>query len=84
MLETLSCAKPLVTSDIPEFKLWFRGMPIAYYRDESELEKLVLEALRLNDAMKAELVKASEEVRARFSWDALAAKYENLLETLCY
>jgi glycosyltransferase involved in cell wall biosynthesis len=83
ILETLACAKPVATTNIPEFKLWFRGAPVYHYSNESELEELALKLLPLGDAQREELLKASEQVRTRFSWDALAAQYEGLLKTLC-
>jgi glycosyltransferase involved in cell wall biosynthesis len=83
ILETLACAKPVATTDIPEFKLWFRGAPIYYYSSESELEEIALKLLRHSGALREKLLKASEQVRTRFSWDALAAQYEGLLKALC-
>jgi glycosyltransferase involved in cell wall biosynthesis len=50
---------------------------------KSELEETALKLLRNSDALREELLKASEQVRTRFSWDALAAQYEGLLKALC-
>jgi glycosyltransferase involved in cell wall biosynthesis len=83
ILETLACAKPVVTTNIPEFKLWFRGAPVYYYSSESELEEIALKLLRHSDALREEHLKASEHVRNKFSWDTLAAQYEELLKALC-
>ena len=83
LFETLACAKPVITAYIPEFKLWFRGMPVIYYKYEHELGELIPKALKLYDASKSELIRASEKIRTEFSWNTLANRYEQLIESLC-
>ncbi len=83
ILEALACAKPVITSDISEFKLWFHDMPVNFYQNANEIKKIIISLLRSYDTYKQELNRASKEIRSRFSWDKIADIYEELMKSLC-
>jgi glycosyltransferase involved in cell wall biosynthesis len=83
IVESLACAKPVITSLIEEFKLWFGEMPIIYYDDKETLEAKVTGLMRSYDALRPDLIAASRDIRRRFSWKTLASEYDQTLRALC-
>jgi len=83
ILESLACGRPVITANISEYKTWFEGMPVVYYDTQEELERETIELIRSYEARKPELVRASQEIRDRFSWEKTAMQYEEVLKGLC-
>ena len=78
--EALACGVPVVTTDIPEFKLWYQhGLYI--YKDYTELQHIVTRVLQHIEEIKDTLRRYSQAFRQRFSWDRIAKEYEIILET---
>jgi len=78
ILESIACGKPVIAPSLREFKLWFRGYPVYYYRNLDSLVETIRWLLR-NYPSREELYSASESVRKRFSWDTIAGSYEEVL-----
>lgn len=83
ILESLACARPVITANIPEYKRWFDGMPVTYYDTQEELERETIELVRSYEGRRPELIKASQDVRDRFSWEKTATQYERVVMGLC-
>ena len=79
--EALACGVPVVTTDIAEYKLWYK-QGIYTYSTYAELENIIEQLLSNIDTIRATLRKNSYSFREAFSWDRLAEKYENILETV--
>lgn len=82
ILESLACTKPVITTYLLEFKLWFTGMPIMYFKDVHELFEKILKVLRYRGDIESKLTRASNVIRTRFSWDKLTQQYEKLMKIL--
>lgn len=82
ILESLACAKPVITTYLSEFKLWFIKMPITYFRNMHELSEEIFKVLKYYGNIKSELIRASNIIRTKFSWDRLTQQYERLMEVL--
>jgi len=79
--EALACGVPVVTTDIIEFKLWFkRGIYV--YTTYTELENVIKRLLSKIDEVKTALYDYSHNFRETFNWDRLAEKYEKILELI--
>jgi len=77
--EALACGVPVVTTDIPEFKLWYQhGLYI--YKDYTELQHIVTRVLQHIEEIKDTLRRYSQAFRQRFSWDRIAEEYETIIE----
>jgi len=79
--EALACGVPVVTTDIAEFKIWYR-QGLYTYSTYEELENVVKHLLSKLDEVRASLHEYSHSFRRTFSWDRLAEKYESLLESV--
>jgi len=79
--EALACGVPVVTTNISEFKLWYRR-GIYTYTTQAELEDLVKLLLNKIDEIRAELRDYSNNFREAFDWDRLAKEYEKLLNAI--
>jgi glycosyltransferase involved in cell wall biosynthesis len=75
--EALSCGVPVVATDIPEYKLWYK-QGVYTYRNYEELER-VLNWIMANSEIRKSLLVYSWSFRHQFSWDKLAEKYELVL-----
>jgi glycosyltransferase involved in cell wall biosynthesis len=79
--EALACGVPAVTTDIVEYKLWYR-QGIYTYTTYTELENVIKQLLSKIDEIKTTLYKYSYSFREAFSWDRLAEKYETIIKSL--
>jgi glycosyltransferase involved in cell wall biosynthesis len=77
--EALSCGVPVVATDIPEYKLWYR-QGVYTYRNYEELERVLSWVLNYIEELRENLRVYSDSFRERFSWDRLAQEYELVLE----
>ncbi|RLG16930.1 hypothetical protein DRN63_03585 [Nanoarchaeota archaeon] len=78
ILEALACEKPVITSDLFEFRLWFKDY-LEYYRTVEELEEKVLSILKMRDLLMEKLRIARRYIEENFHWKRLAEKYEHVL-----
>jgi glycosyltransferase involved in cell wall biosynthesis len=79
--EALACGVPVVTTNIVEFRLWYK-QGIYTYSTYAELENILKQLLSNIDTIRATLRKNSYSFREAFSWDRLAEKYEILIKAL--
>jgi glycosyltransferase involved in cell wall biosynthesis len=79
--EALACGVPVVTTNIVEFRLWYK-QGIYTYSTYAELENILKQLLSNIDTIRTTLRKNSYSFREAFSWDRLAEKYEVLIERL--
>ena len=80
--EALACGVPVITTNIAEFKIWYK-QGIYTYSTYEELENVMKYLLSNLDKIKAELRKYSNSFREVFSWENLAEKYRSvILETV--
>ena len=79
--EALACGVPVVTTNIAEFKVWYK-QGVHTYSTYIELENTIKYLLSNLDEVKASLCEYSHSFREAFSWDRLAEKYKNILETV--
>jgi glycosyltransferase involved in cell wall biosynthesis len=77
--EALACGVPVVATDIPEYKLWYR-QGVYTYRNYKDLELLLDWVINNIDELRKELRSYSDLFREQFSWDKLAQEYESILE----
>jgi glycosyltransferase involved in cell wall biosynthesis len=77
--EALSCGVPVVATDIPEYKLWYR-QGVYTYRNYEELEQVLSWVLNYIEEFRKNLSVYSGSFRESFSWDRLAQEYELVLE----
>jgi len=80
ILESLACARPVITANIREYKAWFGGMPVIYYNTEEELRRETIGLIKSYEDWKTELLRTSQQIRSRFSWEESAAQYEEVLK----
>jgi len=81
IIESLACERPVVASDVYEFKLWFNNY-LEYYRTAQELIERVLFILKTYDLFSEKLKHARKYVEERFDWRGLAEKYEYMFCSL--
>ncbi|MFZ8840606.1 MAG: glycosyltransferase [Pyrobaculum sp.] len=77
--EAIACGVPVVATDIPEYKLWYR-QGVYTYRNYEELERALSWVLNNIEELRKNLRVYSDSFRERFSWDRLAQEYELVLE----
>ncbi|MEM1830668.1 MAG: glycosyltransferase [Ignisphaera sp.] len=79
IMESLACARPVITTDISEFKLWFKE-GIFYYRSSQDAYELLNELTEKFDIIHNHLLKYSKLVRNRYSWKNIAETYKRVIE----
>ncbi|MEM1646700.1 MAG: glycosyltransferase [Ignisphaera sp.] len=79
IMESLACARPVITTDIVEFKLWFKDS-IFYYRSPQDMYKLLNELLRKFDIIHTQMIEYSKLVRNKYSWKNIAKTYTKVIE----
>ncbi len=77
--EAIACGVPVVATNIPEYKLWYR-QGVYTYRNYEELERVLSWVLNDVEELRKNLRVYSDSFRERFSWDRLAQEYELVLE----
>ncbi len=82
IVESLACGKPVVTTDIREFMLWFRDYPVYYYRDYRDLASILNKLLFKEYPSNSVLNRTSIAVKKRFSWKRHAKQYEAIINKL--
>lgn len=81
LLEPLACEKPVVTSIIPEFKIWLRDL-LFYYESLEELVTIITYIVENPELILDQVKKARTYIVKNFDWKKLAVKYENLLKNV--
>jgi glycosyltransferase involved in cell wall biosynthesis len=76
--EALACGVPVITTDIPEFKLWYK-QGVYFYSDYEELAQVLFHVVN-NEDIKKELIEHSDYFRKEFSWDNISNRFENIVE----
>ena len=76
--EALSCGVPVVATDIPEYKLWYR-QGVYTYRNYEELQRVLNWIIANSAEIRESLLAYSRSFRHQFSWDRLTEKYELVL-----
>lgn len=79
IIESLACARPVVTTNISEFKLWFRKA-IFYYGSSREIYELLDNLIKEFDTIQWQLVSYSEVIRSQYSWENIAEAYRRVIE----
>lgn len=80
--EALSCAVPVVTTNVAEYKVWYK-YGVFTYDTYTDLEKISKKLLNELDEIKKILVEYStDEFRNKFSWEKIAGKYEDVLYSM--
>jgi len=75
IIESLACEKPVITSDVFEFRMWFNDY-LHYYHTYGELIEKVLLILKSYDLLSEKMKNARKYVEERFNWQKLAKEYE--------
>lgn len=79
IVESLACARPVLTSNIYEYKLWFKEFQVFYADTPKEIVHTMMYILRNYEKMHEKLIEDSKKVLEKFSWDHIAEKYGNIL-----
>ena len=79
--EALACGVPVITTNMAEFKIWYK-QGVYTYSTHVELENIMRCLLDNLDEVRATLREYSHSFREVFSWDNLAKKYKDILETV--
>ena len=82
VLESLACAKPVITRNIKEYYFWFNEDAIVFYESEEELKDSVIDVIKKLDEKRYILKKESQRVRTVFAWDKIASIYEGLIKSI--
>jgi len=78
ILETLACERPVIATELEEFKRWFKNF-LFYYNNMDELKRLTLLLLNKYEDYKHLMIEARNYVVKNFEWKVLAENYEKLL-----
>ncbi|AFA40086.1 Glycosyltransferase [Pyrobaculum oguniense TE7] len=81
IIEALACGRPVLTTDITEFKIWFRKGLFIYNDIKSFMNNVKYLIQNWEDIEKI-LSENSAIIRKTHSWDTLANKYINILNTV--
>ena len=79
--EALACGVPVITTNIAEFKVWYK-QGVYTYSTYVELENTIKHLLNNLDEVRASLRGYSHSFRETFSWDRLAEKYKEILKAI--
>jgi glycosyltransferase involved in cell wall biosynthesis len=79
--EALSCSVPVVTTNIFEYKIWYK-YGVFTYNTYADLEKILKKLLNELYEIKKILAKYSIEFRNKFSWEKIAGEYEYILYSI--
>jgi len=79
--EALACGVPVITTVIPEFKLWYK-QGVYFYSDHEGLERAIVHVFNNYEAVKRELREYSNYFRKEFSWDNISNRFENVIITV--
>lgn len=82
VIESLSCARPVITSNIPEFRLWFEK-GIFFYESYKEFYERLKKLLSTSETTYEQLLEYSEIIRRTYSWRRISQAYESVVELLC-
>ncbi|MEM5822468.1 MAG: glycosyltransferase [Ignisphaera sp.] len=79
IIESLACARPVVTTNISEFKLWFKK-GVFYYSSSREIYELLDSLVKEFDSVQRQLLSYSEVIRSLYSWESIAEAYRRVIE----
>lgn len=80
IIESLACSRPVVTTSIPEFRIWFKKG--VHYYDSSNLTMVLKFVYENWESLVKDLIEYSIYIRKTFSWETLAEKYREIIETV--
>lgn len=78
VIETLAIPRPVLITDIVEYKLWFKNL-VHYYSNEYDFITKVDKILNNYDSILADLSRKRKELEKKFSWKSLSEKYEKII-----
>lgn len=79
IIESLACARPVMTIEISEFKLWFRK-GIYYYRSPHDAYRLLDKLIKEFSDIHTQLLSYSKIVRDKYSWKNITETYKKVIE----
>ncbi len=79
LVEALGAGSPVLARD-NAFNRWVAGPEAAYFRNESECERLLDELLDDRERLDRMAAASAERFASRFTWDRVLGEYEQLLE----
>lgn len=79
IIESLACARPVITNNIPEFRLWFKE-GVFYYKSYQDIYELLNKLIKESDIIQYKLFNYAEMIRSRYSWKNIAEAYKKVIE----
>lgn len=83
IMESLACARPVITTDISEFKLWFKE-GLFYYKTSQDVYEHLNELIRRFYNIYNQLLNYSKLIRSKYSWKNIAEMYKKVIEDPCH
>ncbi|MDW8034468.1 MAG: glycosyltransferase [Nitrososphaerota archaeon] len=82
IIEALACSRPVLTTELPEFKIWFKkGL---FFYSSTKIEQIVAMVKYIvenSDSIINSLLLYSSKIRKYFDWARIAEEYNKIIET---